>query len=156
MGIPLHPTIWRALLLTLVVCLASGCGNMLGPRGRSNGNVFGGGGNYGGGGGGSTATRNPTGGNGDINTNYSAELQRCDQYIGVADMVVTYCGAVFQENIDEISRGCYAAFQKLYDWECGRIESNVRNAASGCRQDIGEFWNYLPSSCRQALQRFMK
>lgn len=87
---------------------------------------------------------------------YSNELKRCDKLRDLADSITGPCGPAMTEYVNEISRNCYSWFQQMYNYECGGLESRLRNALNACSQDLSASFNFLPASCQSSLKRFFK
>lgn len=151
---------FHALAFLCALAWLSGCGNMLGGGGRSSsggGNSpFGNSGKSTNSSGGSVTTRTNTGGSGGVNTGYSQELQTCDQYRQAGLSIVNPCGAIFQQNIEELSSGCRTKFNDLYNTDCNGLKARLEGVFNACNSDISEAMPYLPANCQSALRRFIK
>lgn len=90
------------------------------------------------------------------NTNTNPQPSACDQLVDITFSVTDPCGAVFQNNSEEISDGCNRAFNGLYNFDCNGLENRIRTAISACNSDVSAFWNFLPADCRNSLSRFYR
>jgi hypothetical protein len=152
-------TLFKALAFVCLVGILTGCGNQLGSGGRPSNSSYS---PFGPGStstqrgpGGSTQTRAPVGGT-TVNTGYDRELQVCDQWRNGALSVINACGAIFQQNWEDLTSSCRARFQDLYNNDCSGISTRLQGVFNACSADISGAMQYLPANCQSALRQFVR
>ncbi len=151
--------LFQTVAVGCALALLSGCGQMLGSGGRSTTGTSnlgtGSGGSTGRTTGGSTATRTPNS-TGTVNTAYDQTLQVCDQYRAAGSSIQNACGGFFQQNIEELSSGCAAKFQDLYNIDCTGLKERLQGVFNACGTDISQGMSYFPANCQTVLRKYVR
>jgi hypothetical protein len=146
----------RALAFVCALSLLAGCGAMLGPQGkgmtRTSGSSSGGSTI-----GGSAQSRGPGSSTG-VNTTYDKTLQQCDLDRARARKVSIACGALFQENFEDLTSACRSKFKDIFNIDCNGLKSRLEAVFTACNPDIKEALAALPDNhpCDIALRSVVK